>query len=162
MFSTEHDLLIDAPQKSVFDALTTPEKIIEFWGEPGVYRTTEWTHEFRAGGAYRHATEHYAPNSGDSMGMVQRFAGVGEYGAIAAPHSLEYTRKYEGGNPIPEVTTIRFELEPVSDGKTRLRVLHSGFNNSEVAEIHRAGWVRVFVWLKDYLEKRQAALKSCS
>lgn len=150
-FATEYDAVIDAAPNAVFAALSEPEKIVEFWGEAGVYQTMSWQHDFRVGGMYRHTTLHV-----DGTSQVgQRFARFGEYRAIDPSRALEYTSKYESDMPIAEVTTIRFDLEPTNDGKTHLRVSQFGFGNPDMRDMHRAAWVQVFGWLNDYLTAKR-------
>lgn len=150
-FATQYDTVIDAPPSAVFAALSEPEKIVEFWGEAGVYQTASWQHDFRVGGSYRHTTLHFDGTSQDG----QQFGRFGEYRAIDAPRALEYTSTYENGMPIAEETTIRFDLEPAKDGKTHLRVSQSGFESADMSDMHRGAWVQVFDWLNGYLTAKR-------
>jgi uncharacterized protein YndB with AHSA1/START domain len=46
---------IEAPPERVFQALTTSEDVIRWWGSDDTYRTTEWQADFRVGGKWRAA-----------------------------------------------------------------------------------------------------------
>ena len=73
-------------------------------------------------------------------------------------HKLSHTWSYDG---IPGSTLLTFEIEPESDGKTRLKLSHTGFetfpkdNPDLKVENFIEGWTAILgTSLKDYLEKK--------
>jgi hypothetical protein len=83
---------------------------------------------------------------------AERFEGTGAYRVIEPPRLPEYTRRYTGGVPIPEETITRYELDDLN-GRTRLRVVHSGFQSVEGRDEHGEHWVHVLGWLNSFIGK---------
>jgi uncharacterized protein YndB with AHSA1/START domain len=46
------EIFIAAPPERVFQAITDPKQPPQWWGQPGVYRVTEWTADVRVGGRW--------------------------------------------------------------------------------------------------------------
>src|SRR5262249_44260751 len=46
------DVQIAAPRERVFQAITDPRQLSEWWGQKGMYRTTNWTTDLRPGGKW--------------------------------------------------------------------------------------------------------------
>ena len=44
------EIEIAAPPERVFQALVDPDQVVEWWGQQGVYRCTEFNADVRAGG----------------------------------------------------------------------------------------------------------------
>jgi uncharacterized protein YndB with AHSA1/START domain len=125
---------IAAPPERVFRALASKE-IVEWWGADGVYRTTEWTGDVRAGGKWR------------CVGMGadgHTFAVEGEYREVEEPHRLVYTWSPTWAPGAPTLVAIRLEA---IDGGTRVTVRHSGFASRESCAGHTDGWTQVLGWL---------------
>ena len=47
------ELFIDAPPARVFQAITDPAQLLQWWGQEGMYRTTGWQCDLRVGGSWR-------------------------------------------------------------------------------------------------------------
>src|ERR1039457_6984341 len=47
------ELFIDAPPARVFEAITDPAQLLQWWGQEGMYRTTKWQGDLRVGGSWR-------------------------------------------------------------------------------------------------------------
>ena len=122
--TAEREIIINAPAAAVFSALTDPKQIVQWWSDDSMYHTTAWNHDLRAGGSVRHAGRFVA-----ALQDGGEFEGIGVYRIVESPRVLEYTRSYAGGIPIPEETVIRYELDE-RDGRTRVRVVHSGFQST--------------------------------
>jgi uncharacterized protein YndB with AHSA1/START domain len=100
--------VFNAPRELVFEALTNPKHIPNWWGPR--YLTTEIDRlELRPGGLWRFVQR-------DQQGNVHAFHGV--YHDITAPERTVSTFEYEGvpGHVVLETT----QLEALPEGKTRL------------------------------------------
>ena len=117
---------------TAFEGFTDPERIVEWWGDPAVYRTKSWTSDLREGGRWR--AEFEAPD-GTSFGAE------GEYRSIDRPTDLEWTWKADWQ---PEVEkTIRMMFKPSSAG-TELVIQTMGYLSEEAAD--EAAWVDIIGW----------------
>jgi uncharacterized protein YndB with AHSA1/START domain len=129
---------IAAPAERVFRAIAS-EELVKWWGSDDLYRTTKWTGDVRAGGAWR--TEGVSADG-------KPFSVGGEFLEVEPPHKLVQTWRadWDGGN----VTTITYRLQPIENG-TRLTLRHSGFaGRPDSCESHANGWERVLGWLRGY------------
>lgn len=134
-----HEIQINAPPERVFEALVTPEQVVQWWGQIGVYRCTEFTSDLRPGGKW--SSVGIGPDGG-------RFEVSGEYLQIDRPHLLVVTwvASWTG----EAKTTVRWELETKNAG-TLVRIRHSGFaDHPELAQSYR-GWPRMLAWLQALL-----------
>jgi len=102
--------LFNAPRHLVFEAMTQPEHVREWWGRLGDgYSVPVCEIDLRVGGAWRFVNRH--PN-GEAVFY-------GEYREITPPSRLVFTEIFE---PFPEsvsVVTTEFTAE---GGKTRMTV----------------------------------------
>ena len=136
----------ETPIAEVWRALTRPELIVQWWGDPELYRMTRVAHELQPGGAVFYAGRFAAGIEGG-----REFSATGVTRVVQAPTLLEYTRIYAGGHPIPEATLIRYELDE-RNGVTRVCVTHSGFHDASERDRHAAGWRRVLGWLDNHFQ----------
>lgn len=141
--TAQREIVVDAIPAAVFTALTEPKQLLQWWGDDASYRVTQMDHDLRPGGAVR-----FYGRFADG----RQFSATGIYRVIDPPRVLEHTRLYGGGYPIEEETVIRYELKE-RDGRTLVRVLHSGFRSQEALRLHEDGWVRVLSWLREYFRK---------
>jgi uncharacterized protein YndB with AHSA1/START domain len=127
---------IAAKPERVFRALTTAADIMRWWGADDVYRTTNWTADFRVGGTWR----------AEGRGADGKpFSVAGEFLEIDPPRKLVQTWRpdWAGGHE----TTVTYRLEPTPEG-TRLTLRHEGFKeHPESCGGHTSGWERVLGWL---------------
>lgn len=107
--------LFDAPAALLFQTLTDPKLIPQWWGRGTVVDK----YDFRVGGAWRFVQH-------DDAGNEEGFRG--EIREIVPPERLVQTFEWEGmvGHVVIETTT----LEEVGNGKTRLTTV-SLFSNTE-------------------------------
>jgi uncharacterized protein YndB with AHSA1/START domain/uncharacterized protein YciI len=127
---------IAAPPERVFEALTSSEELVKWWGSDDTYRTHKWTADLRAGGHWR-AEGRGADGS--------PFSVEGDFLEIDPPRKLvqTWTAPWDGGN----TTTITYRLEPI-EGGTRVTLRHEGFvGRPQSCEGHSEGWERVLGWL---------------
>jgi len=134
---------IEAPPERIFQALTDPKEIVQWWGSDDMYHVTESTIDLRVGGAWR--------SSGKGADGTA-FSVSGEYVEIDPPRKLVQTWKpeWDAGH----TTTIRYQLDPIPGG-TRVTVRHEGFRGRpEVCASHGDGWERVLGWLTGFVGKK--------
>lgn len=134
-------ILIAAPRERVFQALTDPKQVMQWWGQVGIYRCTEFHSDLRAGGKLRCL---------GVDGQGHRFEIVGEYLEIDAPRLLAYTWVASWTGDLK--TTIRWELEARDKG-TLVTIRHSGFTAHPEAAQNYGGWPRMLGWLQAFLER---------
>src|SRR5712672_798421 len=108
---------IATPPARVFQALTSRE-ILDWWINPGVFDTREWTGDVRKGG-------HWCA-SGIARG--EPYALEGEYLEVDPPTKLVHTWKRAWAPGAP--TTVTYLLQRLDSG-TRLTVWHTGFTPPE-------------------------------
>ena len=102
--------LFDATPGLLFEAMTTPEHVRQWWGTlSGEYVVTECLIDLRVGGKWRFA----------GQGPRGTYAFYGVYREIDAPGRLVYTEIYE---PFPDAESIVTSLLTPEGGKTRLTV----------------------------------------
>ena len=100
--------VFNAPRALVFEAMTRPEHVREWWGRLGEgYSVPVCEIDLRVGGAWRFVNRH-------PKGEV---AFYGEYREIAPPSRLVFTEIFEQFPDTVSVVTTEFTDE---DGKTRM------------------------------------------
>jgi uncharacterized protein YndB with AHSA1/START domain len=140
------DIFVAAPQERVFQAITDPQQLRQWWGQDGMYRSTKWEADLRPGGKW------LCEGEGGSTGKYQV---SGEFLEIDPPRALVYTWIASWSGPL--ATTVHWELKSV-EGGTQVNLRHSGFQAlPEAARDHAQGWSRVLVWMQGYVEKGETA-----
>jgi uncharacterized protein YndB with AHSA1/START domain len=136
------EMFIAAPPDRVFQAITDPRQLLQWWGQKEMYRTTIFETDVRVHGKW---VSSGIGVKGDS------FEVGGEYLEVDPPSVLVYTWLASWTNNL--TTTVRWELSP-SQGGTLVKVRHSGFaGNTESAKSHGEGWQRVLGWVQAFVEK---------
>ena len=149
------EIFIAAPPERVFQAITDPRQVPQWWGQQGLYRITEWKGDVRPGGKW------------SSVGVGDdgtSFRVDGEYLEVDPPRLLVHTwvASWTGA----QKTTVRWELEPrdvhglqpsgprrMGNG-TMVRIRHQGFaGDAKAAADHGQGWIRVLGWMQAYVER---------
>jgi len=103
--------LFDAPRNLVFEAMSKPEHVTQWWGRLGEgYSVPVCEIDLRPGGAWRFVNR-------TPKGQLVAFYGV--YREIAPPERLVYTEIFEQFPDTESVVTAVFTEE---NGKTRLAV----------------------------------------
>jgi len=138
------ETLIAAPPERVFQALTDPRQLVQWWGQAGMYRTTEFQVDLRPGGSWR---------SVGAGADGSPFHVEGEYREVDPPKLLVYTWRCSW---MPGVETlIRLELS-AEGSATRVRIEHTGFaDKPDAAKDHGNGWVRVLGWMQGFVERNE-------
>jgi uncharacterized protein YndB with AHSA1/START domain len=138
------EITINAPAERIFEALTSPDQRVQWWGAEGLYRSTHMESDLRPGGRWL--------TRGIGMGG-KSFEVRGEYRVIDRPRLLVFTWLPDW-DPDPLESVVRFDLEE-RGGVTTVRVTHSGLL-TESARAHHQGWPKVLDWLRVYAEMRDA------
>lgn len=136
------EITIDAPASRIFDALTVPEKLLEWWCIEDQFHLIRALCDVRPGGKW---TMRVASDADEDQGdsIVH-----GVYRTVLRPNLLEYTWIREEQDH-PE-TIVRWELQQ-EGGSTRVRVTHSGLNTPRLRE-RNSGWVFIVQLLKEFVE----------
>jgi uncharacterized protein YndB with AHSA1/START domain len=148
------EVFIAAPPARVFEAISDPRQLAQWWGQQGVFRVLESKFDLRPGGKWSY--EGLGPNDAP-------FHLEGEYLEVDPPRLLVQSRRADWVGDFQ--TIVRWELESrevrelhgmgshkVGTG-TLLRVKHSGFaGHPEQAKSHHGGWGPSLNWLKAFIE----------
>ena len=132
---------IERTPDRVFQALTTRE-IVDWWVNPGVFDTREWSGDVRVGGRWR--------ASGAARGASYTLEG--EFLEVDPPRKLVQTWHRLGTPGAP--STLTYLLEPIVGG-TRLTVRHAGIVAPDQRQNMSAGWCSSFDRLSEILPTRQ-------
>jgi uncharacterized protein YndB with AHSA1/START domain len=136
------EIQIGAPAERIFQAITDPRQLLQWWGQKEMYRTTQFEADVRVNGKWKSVG---VSANGDN------FQVSGEYLEVKPPHLLVYTWAATWTGDLK--TTVRWELKP-HNGGTLVKIHHSGFaGNAEAAKNHGQGWERVLLWVRSFLEK---------
>jgi uncharacterized protein YndB with AHSA1/START domain len=101
--------LFDAPRHLVFDAMSQPEHITQWWGRLGEgYSVPVCEVDLRPGGKWRFSNR-------TPKGDLATFYGV--YREVARPERVVFTEIFE---PFPDAESVVTALLTEEDGKTRL------------------------------------------
>ncbi|MGF6641316.1 SRPBCC domain-containing protein [Paraburkholderia sp. MM6662-R1] len=132
---------IEAPAERIFEALTTGDEVLRWWGSSDTYRTTEWTGEVRPGGRWR----------ANGVGVDGKpFSVGGEFLEVIPARKLVQTWRPDWDER-NTTTTVTIRLDPI-EGGTRLTLWHKGFSgHPESCGGHGAGWERVLGWLAGHV-----------
>jgi uncharacterized protein YndB with AHSA1/START domain len=149
------EIHIAAPPERVFQAITDPRQMPQWWGQQGMYRVIEWTADLHPGGKWSSLGE-----SADG----KQFRIDGEYLEIDPPRLLVHTWISSFSPSLK--TVVRWELEPQSvhglhpsgprkaGTGTLVKIRHSGFaGDAAAANSHGQGWQRVLAWMQAFVEK---------
>jgi uncharacterized protein YndB with AHSA1/START domain len=141
--------LFDAPRNLVFDAMSKPEHITQWWGRLGDgYSVPECKVDLRPGGAWRFVNR-------TSKGELVAFYGV--YREVAPPDRMVFTEIFERFPDTESVVTAVFTNE---NGKTRLTVT-ALYPSLEVRDmVLESGMEKGAALSYDQLEQVAAALNT--
>jgi uncharacterized protein YndB with AHSA1/START domain len=113
----------------VFEVMTDPEQVAEWWGPDG-FTCPEVTLDLRVGGAYRIAMQ---PPDGELFHLT------GTYIEVEPPSRLGYTFRWEPPHPDDRENLARIALRG-RDGATEVELNHGLFATEARRELHKAGW----------------------
>ena len=130
-----------ASRERVYEALTAPEELAQWWGPHG-FTIPEVQWDLRVGGAYRMTMQ---PPEGDAFHLH------GEFREVDPPRAVAYTFVWEPPAPDDRETQVRLSLTEL-DGSTELRLRQGGFATEERVALHRGGWSDSFEKLEGLLD----------
>lgn len=130
----------------VFDALTTPAAIREWWGpDAGPVLLAET--DLRVGGRYRVRFRMLDGSEHES---------TGEYLELDPPHRLAMSWRWVIGGGDDGVSRVEISLRPVGDG-TELTFTHARLSSDASRDGHREGWTGALDKLEAMLASGSAA-----
>jgi uncharacterized protein YndB with AHSA1/START domain len=132
--------IVQASPQRVFDAMTDPEQVAEWWGPEG-FTCPAVSLDPRVGGAYRIAMQ---PTDGELFHLA------GEYVEVEPPSRLAYTFRWEPPDPDDRETVACLVLHE-RDGATEVELTQGPFATEARRELHRAGWTDTIARLANHL-----------
>lgn len=138
------EIAIEGPAERIFEALTNPSQVVQWWGAPGRFQMTHMEADLRVGGKWA-----MRGTGLEGKPIIVR----GEYRQIQRPRLLVFTWTPSWQGDATE-STVRFELEE-KDGITSVRLTHSGLVSESSRGSHR-GWPQILAWLQGYVERAGA------
>lgn len=130
-----------APPERVFQALASRE-IVDWWVNPGVFDTREWSGDIRVGGQWR----------AYGIARGQPYALEGKFLEVDPPRKLVQTWHLVGAPGAP--STVTYVLEPI-DGGSRLTVYHSDILAPDQRSNVGDGWRTSFERLSEILSDQR-------
>ncbi|MEO1019999.1 MAG: SRPBCC domain-containing protein [Pseudomonadota bacterium] len=128
---------IAAPPERIFRALAS-EEIVNWWVNPGIFDTREWTGDVQVGGHWQ--------ASGVARG--QPYTLEGEFLEVDPPRKLVHTWHRVGTPDAP--STVSYRLDAI-DGGTRITLRHWGIAAPQFTANNCAGWETSFTRLAKLL-----------
>ena len=132
--------LVEATPQRVFEAMTDPKQVAQWWGPKG-FTCPEITLDAKVGGAYRIAMQ---PPEGELFHLS------GEFLEVEPPSRLAYTFRWEPPDPDDRETVARLVLH-ARDGVTEVALTQGRFATDARRELHKAGWTDTFARLVGHL-----------
>ena len=129
--------VIRAPAWRIFDAWTTPEQLLRWWGPKNV-TCIHAELDLVVGGSYR------LGNQLDDGSVVYIH---GEFLELSPPHGLLYTWGLE---PDAAAERVRVQLREGPDG-TEVTITHERIGSQQAQRSHEAGWLGCLDGLAQHL-----------
>jgi uncharacterized protein YndB with AHSA1/START domain len=146
--AVESEIQIAAPPERVFQALTDPAQLRQWFTNPSC-PVHLWEMDARPGGRYRYTTE----KGTVVVNNVSEFECHGEILKYEPPRLLAYTWIGNWHEDKARVTVVRWDLTPQAGG-THVKVTHSGLAQEPTArKDYSGGWPSVVQQLKKFIEK---------
>ena len=143
-FRVRLERTLPAPQESVWQALTDPEQLAEWWGPKG-YETESVDFDPKVGGAYRIAMQ---PPEGDVFFLS------GTFRQVDPPARLAYTFVWDPPDPDDRETTATLELEDRGE-ETAVHFSQGEFATEARRALHEEGWTDTLERLRQFLARRR-------
>lgn len=136
------EIFIESDPEIIFEALTRPADLAQWWGDDKTYRCSHWEIDLRVGGQWKASGKNVQDDA---------FHVGGEFLEVDPPRTLAYTWM-PSWQEIP-ATTVRWMLMPRENG-TLVVLSHSGFPNPEVAQEYNNGWPTILGWVRDHVIRK--------
>jgi uncharacterized protein YndB with AHSA1/START domain len=120
---------IQASVKRVFEAWTSPEHLVRWWG-PRPVRCDEAVVDLRVGGEYRISNRFPDGN----VLLI-----TGKFDVVDVPSRLVYSWRIEGKSDHDSTVTVRFE--PRGADATEVIVIHNRIDSESTRADHEHGWI---------------------
>lgn len=133
----ELTIRVDAPRERVYQALTEPTALTQWWGPDG-FTTQVVALDLRVGGGYRLAMQ---PPDGELFHLS------GEFVDVVPPSRLAYTFRWEEPDPDDQETVVKLVLESVGD-VTKVSLWQGYFATGARLALHKNGWTESFKKLR--------------
>ena len=131
---------VEASPERVFEAMTDPEQVAQWWGPEG-FTCPEVNLDAKVGGAYRIAMQ---PPEGELFHLVERYV------EVERPSRLAYTFRWEPPDPDDRENVARIALRE-HEGATEVALTHGPFATEARCELHKAGWIDTLIRLASHL-----------
>ncbi len=95
------EVQIAAPPEQVFQAITDPSQLLRWWGQRGIYHSTNWCTDQRPGGPWR------CEGVSDTDGSAYHVSG--QYLEVDPPRLLVHTLQHSGFAGAPEGAKAHYE-----------------------------------------------------
>ena len=135
--------VLPAPRARVFQALTEPRDLAEWWGPRG-FTTPSAQIDLRVGGRYRFTMQ---PPDGESFHLS------GEFTEVDPPARLAYTFRWEEPDPDDQETVVTLSLGDLGDS-TELIFTQGTFATEARRALHDQGWTDGFERLQELLSRQ--------
>lgn len=130
---------LKAPIAKVFQALTRPEALKQWFGPSDSYTISEAKVDLRVGGAYRIVMV-------EESGAEHRVGG--KYREIVPNERLVYSWAWESTPEVESLVTITLKA---AGQETDLTLRHEQLADAKARDMHRSGWTGTLVRLERYL-----------
>ena len=140
MHQLEVSRVINASAGRLFEAWTTPDMIVQWWGAGGI-TCPEAEMDLAVGGRYRIANR--TPD-----GAVMWISGI--FSKVDPPHELAYTWGMEPIDDAAILSLVEVTFTSENDG-TLVTVRQTQIATPEAREMHLAGWVGCLAGLERLL-----------
>jgi uncharacterized protein YndB with AHSA1/START domain len=145
------EIEVAVPPARVFDAISQPAELKQWWGGDESFPTTLLEFDPRKGGKWRMVCG--KPDGKHVVNGVHEFKHDGEILEFDPPRALAYTWITNFHEDPSRRTVVRWELTPTKLG-TRVKVTHSGLAQENIVRNDYAkGWPGVLAALKTFTEK---------
>lgn len=141
------ELHVAAPAERVFQAITDPEQVMQWWtGEQ--CQIESFSLEPRRGGRWTYDSK----KSEINVNGINKFHCNGEILEFDPPRTLTYTRVSNAHEDPSKRTVVSWQLTREGNG-TRVKVTHSGLSQLPLSrQNYSGGWPGVIGQLKKFVE----------
>jgi len=140
------EILIAAPRERVFQAIADPDQRRQWWGQRGLYRTTELHSDLRPGRT-NGGVQGWAPTANPFgwKASIWKSSRLVCRSTPGWPAGRRPSRPLSAGNSSSMRSTV--------SQNTLVRIRHEGFaGNAKIARDHESGWKRVLLWMQRFVK----------